>query len=45
LGALKRHGPRCIFALSPDQKVMTCSGVPNEGDGRIANYVDVYDRI
>ena len=27
------------------QKVMTCSGVPNEGDGRIANYVDVYDRI
>jgi hypothetical protein len=31
--------------LSADQKVMSCSGVLNEGDGRAATYVDVYDRI
>ena len=31
--------------LSADQKVMTCSGVLNQGNGRTANYVDVYDRI
>jgi hypothetical protein len=34
---------RCI--LSADQQVMTCSGVLNEGNGRTANYVAVYDRI
>jgi class 3 adenylate cyclase len=34
---------RCT--LSADQKVMTCSGVLNEGNGRTANYLDVYDRI
>ena len=31
--------------LSADQKVMTCKGLLNEGNGRTANYVDVYDRI
>jgi hypothetical protein len=31
--------------LSMDQKVMTCRGVLNEGNGRTADYVDVYDRI
>ena len=31
--------------LSTDQKVMTCRGVLNEGNGRTASYVDVYDRI
>jgi hypothetical protein len=31
--------------LSTDQRVMTCRGVLNEGNGRTATYVDVYDRI
>jgi hypothetical protein len=31
--------------LSADHKVMTCRGVLNQGNGRTANYVDVYDRI
>jgi hypothetical protein len=31
--------------LSADQKVMTCRGVVNDGNGRTANHVDVYDRI
>jgi hypothetical protein len=31
--------------LSKDQKLMTCRGVLNEGNGRTANYVDIYDRI
>jgi class 3 adenylate cyclase len=34
---------RC--SLSTDQQVMTCNGVLDEGNGRTANYVDVYDRI
>jgi hypothetical protein len=34
---------RCT--LSADQKVMTCNGMLKEGNGRTANYVDVYDRI
>jgi hypothetical protein len=33
---------RCT--LSADQQVMTCSGVLNDGNGRTANYVDVFDR-
>jgi hypothetical protein len=31
--------------LSADQRVMTCKGMLNDGNGRTANYVDVYDRI
>jgi hypothetical protein len=31
--------------LSGNQKVMTCRGVLNDGNGRTATYVDVYDRI
>ena len=33
---------RCT--LSADQRVMTCNGTLNDGNGRTANYVDVYDR-
>jgi hypothetical protein len=32
-------------SLSADRDVMTCRGVLNEGTGRTATYVDVYDRI
>jgi hypothetical protein len=31
--------------LSANQRVMTCRGVLNEGNGRTATYVDVYDRV
>jgi hypothetical protein len=31
--------------LSANQKVMTCRGVLNDGNGRTATYVDVYDRM
>jgi hypothetical protein len=31
--------------VSANAKVMTCRGVLNEGNGRTATYVDVYDRI
>jgi hypothetical protein len=52
-GDTSRHSMSCptgqsdvvTCTLSADQKVMTCSGVLNEGNGRTANYVDVYDRI
>jgi hypothetical protein len=31
--------------VSANAKVMTCRGVLNDGNGRTATYVDVYDRI
>ena len=30
--------------LSADQRVMTCNGMLNDGNGRTASYVDVYER-
>jgi hypothetical protein len=32
-------------ALSEDQKSMNCSGVWNDGKGKVSKYVDVYDRM
>jgi hypothetical protein len=32
-------------SLSADQKKMTCKGALRDGDGRMTNYVDVYDRM
>ena len=31
--------------VSADHKKMTCKGVISSGDGRTANYLDVYDRM
>jgi hypothetical protein len=31
--------------LSADQRKMTCRGALSDGDGRMTNYVDVYDRM